>query len=220
MATTYTNSGLVLAMQSAIGAAVTVESATNADPGVFTATGHTLLDGDFVLAEFQGMTEGNMRVFEIVNKATNTFQLKDTTSGSNGIDTTNWGVFTSGTVKKITFGTTISGCTGFSGAGGEIKFVDSTEVSDKVDKQTVVGATAMSYNLALKWDPADAAQVSMLEAFEQREARAFRIKWPNTRYCVFYGTVGYSGMPGGDSQGLTTTQAAVSMEGAPTYGMA
>ncbi|SCX94192.1 Phage tail tube protein, TTP [Nitrosospira sp. Nl5] len=214
----FTNSGLVLALQSAIAAAITVTGVTNDAPGIHTATAHGLSDGAFVLAEYQGMVEANMRIFEIVNKDVNTFQFKDTTTGSNGIDTTDWGVFSTGTVKLITFGTTLSGVTGFTPSGGEIKKVDSTEVSDLVDKETVVGATAMSYNMTMKWDPSAAAQIAMREAFEQREARAFKIKWPGGQYAVFYGTVGYSGMPGGDNQGLTTTQAAVSMEGAPTYG--
>jgi hypothetical protein len=214
----FTNSGLVLSLQSVIGSPITVTAVTNADPGVHSATAHGLLDGDFVLAEYQGMVEANLRIFEIVNKSTDSFEFKDTTTGANGIDTTNWGVFSSGTVKKITFGTTLSGVTGFSPSGGEIKKVDSTEVSDLVDTETVVGATAMSYNMTLKWDPASPAQIAMREAFEQRASRAFKIKWPGGQYAAFYGTVGYSGMPGGDNQGLTTTQAAISMQGAPTYG--
>jgi len=42
--------------------------------------------------------------------------------------------------------------------------------------------------------------------------------WPNNTYCAFYGTVGYSGVPGGSNQGITTSPAAVALGGNPTYG--
>lgn len=216
----YTNSGLVLSMQSAIGTATTIDSATKAAPGVFAAAAHPLLDGDVVLIRAAGMIEVNERLFVVVNKATGTFQLKNTATGAVGIDTTNFGTFTSGTFEKITLGTTIPGVQEFSPQGGDIKFVDTTTVSDTVDKQIVVGATAMSYSMTMQWDPSDAAQIAMLDAFTTRTSKGFRIRWPNGRYAMFYGSVGYAGLPGGSAQGVTTSPAAVSMNGAATYGIA
>jgi hypothetical protein len=218
--TIYTNSGLVLAMQSAIGSATAITAATNAAPGVFSSVGHGLIDGDIILLRVSGMIEVNERMFVVCNKATDTFQIKNTATGAVGIDTTSYGVFTSGTFEEITLGTTIPGVQEFSPSGGDIKFVDTTTVSDKVDKQQVVGATAMSYNMTMQWDPSDTAQIAMLDAFTTRTAKGFRITWPNGRYNMFYGSVGYAGLPGGGSQGVTTSPAAVSMNGAATYGIA
>ena len=215
----YTNSGLTLAMESAIAAAKTITAATNAAPGVFTSVAHGYLDGDIVLLEVDGMIEVDNRLFVIVNKATDTFQIKNTATGAVGIDTTNFGVFTSGTAKKVTLGTTIPGVQEFTPSGGEPKFVDTTTVSDKTDKQTVVGATAMSYGMTMQWDPSDTAQIAMLDAFAVRASKGFRITWPNGRYAMFYGSVGYAGAPGGGSQGVTTSPAAVAMAGNPTYGI-
>jgi len=220
MATIYKNSGLVLALQSAIAASTAIESATNANPGVFSATGHGLLDGDIILIRASGMIEVNERMFAVINKTTDSFQLKNAATGSVGIDTTKFGVFASGTFEKITLGTTIPGVQAFSPQGGEIKFLDTTTVSDTRDKQIVAGVTAMSYGLTLQWDPSDPAQAAMAAAFETSEDRGFRYRWPNGRYMLFYGSVGFSGMPGGDNQGITTTQAAIAMNGAPTYGIA
>src|SRR5574338_652888 len=98
----YKNSGLILAMQSAIGTATTITAATNAAPGVFSSVGHALLDGDIILLRVSGMIEVNERMFAVVNKDTDTFQLKNAATGSVGIDTTDYGVFTSGTFEKIT----------------------------------------------------------------------------------------------------------------------
>lgn len=217
--TIYTNSGVTLAMQSAAATAAAITAGTNAAPGVFTATAHGLLDGDIILLTAVGMIEINERMFVVVNKTLDSFQLKNTATGAVGIDTTSYGVFTSGTFQKLTMGTTIPGVQEFSPSGGEIKFVDTTTVSDKVDKQQVVGATAMSYNMTMQWDPSDTAQIAMLAAFTTRTSKGFRITWPNGRYAMFYGSVGYAGLPGGSSQGVTTSPAAVSMNGAATYGI-
>lgn len=216
----YKNSGLILAMQSAIGTSTAITAATNANPGVFTAVGHTLLDGDIILLRASGMIEVNERLFVVVNKATDSFQLKNEATGSVGIDTTDFGTFSSGSFEKVTLGTTIPGVQEFSPQGGDIKFLDTTTVSDTRDKQIVAGVTAMSYGLTMQWDPKDPAQAAMKAAFETSEARGFRVRWPDGTYMLFYGSVGFSGMPGGGNQAITTTQAAISMNGAPTFGIA
>lgn len=214
----FTNSGLRMNMESAKAASQTIVSATNADPGVFTVTTHGYNDGDIILVKAVGMDEVNERMFQVYAKATSTFQLEDK-DGVSGIATTAFGVFTSGTVEKITLGTTITGVQEFSAQGGEIKFVDTTTVQDKVDKQVVVGATARSYNMTMLWDPLNAAQQLMIDAFEIRASKGFRIMWPDNTQVMFYGTVGYSGAPGGGNQGVTTSPASIAMNGNPTYGI-
>ncbi len=210
--TIYTNSGLTMSMQSAIASAKTLTGITKAAPGVFTAVAHGYSNGDIVLIEVEGMTEVNKRVFEVVSVATDTFQVVGP-DGTTGLDTTNFSTFSSGTVKKLTMGTSITGVQGFSSSGGEIKFTDSTTVHDTYDKQIVSGATALSYSLDMQWDPANAGQQAMQAAFQARASRAFKITWPSGAYVMFYGSIGYSGAPGGDKQGITTTSAAVSTEG-------
>ncbi len=216
--TIYTNSGLGMAMESAIGATKTISAATNAAPGVFTSNAHGFTDGDKILLTVLGMSQVNGRIFTVYASDTNTFQLENA-AGTGALSTATWGVFTSGTAAEITFGTTITGVQEFSPQGGDIKFLDTTTVHDTSDKQTVVGASATSYNLTMQWDPGDAAQAAMIAAFEARANKAFKITWPNGRHAMFYGTVGYSGMPGGSSQGVTTSPAAIAMNGTPTYGM-
>lgn len=210
--TTYTNSGLAMAMESARAAAKTISTFTNAAPGVVGSTAHGYSNGDFVLLIVEGMIEVNYGVFEVANVAIDTFQLVGP-DGTTGLDTTNFGVFTSGTAQKITFGTTITGVQDFSPTGGDIKFLDSTTVHDKRDKQIVSGATAISYNLTMQWDPANAGQAAMLAAFDIRASKAFKITWPSGAYACWYGSVGYNGAPGGGNQAITTTPAAVAAEG-------
>lgn len=217
--TIYTNSGLVLAMESAIAAAKTITAITQAAPGVVTSASHGYSDGDIVLLEVDGMVELNNRLFVVANSAADTFQLKDQNTGEVGIDTSTYDAFTSGTAKKVTLGTTITGVQEFSSSGGDPKFVDTTTVNDKTDKQIIVGANAINYAMTMQWDPSSAGQAAMLAAFVAGDQKGFRITWPNGRYVMFYGSIGYSGMPGGASQGVTTSPAAISVAGNPTFGI-
>lgn len=213
----YTNSGLQMSMESAIAAAVTITAASNAAPGVFTAA-NTYANGDVVLLEVLGMTEVNNRLYRIIAVSATTFQIANV-GNTAGLSTVGFGVFVSGTAKKLTLGTTITGVQEFNAAGGDAKFLPTTTVMDKVDTQIIVGANAVTYNLVMQWDPADAAQAAMIAAFEVAAAKGFQIKWPDGRLCLFYGSVGYAGIPGGASQGVTTSPAAVSLSGRPTYGI-
>lgn len=213
--TVHTNSGLNLYMQSSIAASKTITGATNADPGVFTSTSHGYSNGNVILLEVQGMVEVNYRLFKANNVATNTFELADI-DGTTSIDTTDFGVFSSGTAKLVTLGTSITGVQGFTASGGDIKTVDTTTVNDTVDTEIVVGATAQSYELQMQWDPSSTAQQAMRSAFDLRANKAFKIAWPDGAHVLFYGTVGYTMAPGGEKQGVTTSPAKIAMLGALT----
>ena len=217
--TIHTNSGLKLYMESAIAAATTITAVTKAAPGVFSAAGHTFVNGDVVLLEVQGMVELNGNLYKIVNQAAGTFQIAGI-DGATGIDTTLFSTFTSGTAKKITLGTSITGVQEFNFEGGDIKTVDTTTVNDVVDTQIVVGASAQSADMTMQWDPAAAAQQAMLAAFRTRANKGFKVMWPDGAFVLFYGTVGYTGAPGGGKQGVTTSPAKITMLGGLTISAA
>lgn len=217
MATLRKNSGLKVYMQSAIASPVTITAFTNADPGVATSVAHGYSDGDVILLEIDGMTELDGRLYVVYAKADDTFQLEDI-DGASGVDTTNFGTFTSGTAKEVTLGTSITTAAELTSSGGDPKFLDTTTVHDLNDKQTINGTSPISYSLTMQWDPADAAQTAMIAAHETAASRGFKVQWPDGMYMMFYGSVGYAGIPGGASQGVTTSPAAIAMEGNPTYG--
>lgn len=206
------NSGLKLYMESAIAAAKTITAVTKAAPGVFSSTAHGYANGDFVLLEIHGMIELHGIVGKVVNVATDTFQIAGP-DGVTGLDTTLFSTFSSGTAKKITYGTTINGVQDFSFSGGDIKTADTTTVSDTVDKQAVVGATAQAVDMTMQWDPSSAAQQAMLAAFKTLANKGFRVVWPSGSQVTWYGTVGYTGAPGGGKQGVTVSPAKITMLG-------
>lgn len=213
--TIHTNSGLKLFMESAIAAPITITAITKAAPGVFSAAGHTLVNGDFVLLEIQGMVELHGYLMKVVNVSAGVFGVADV-DGTTGIDTTLFSTFTSGTAKKVTLGTSITGVQEFSFSGGDIKTVDSTTVHDTVDTQIVVGASAQSADMTMQWDPSSASQKAMLTAFKTRANKGFRVVWPDGASTLWYGTVGYTGAPGGGKQAITTSPAKITMLGGLT----
>lgn len=213
--TIKTNSGLKLFMESAIATAKTISGITKAAPGVVSSTAHGFTNNDIVLLEVQGMVELNGRLFKVVNVAADTFQLAGV-DGTTGIDTTLYNTFSSGTVKKVTLGTSITGVQEFTFSGGDIKTVDTTTVNDLVDTQIVVGAAAQAADLTMQWDPSSAAQQAMIAAFQTRANKGFKVMWPDGAFVLWYGTVGYTGAPGGGKQGVTTSPAKITMLGGLT----
>ena len=213
--TIKTNSGLKLFMESAIATAKTISGITKAAPGVVSSTAHGFTNNDVVLLEVQGMVELNGRLFKVVNSAADSFQLAGV-DGTTGIDTTLYNTFSSGTVKKVTLGTSITGVQEFTFSGGDIKTVDTTTVNDLVDTQIVVGAAAQAADLTMQWDPSSAAQQAMIAAFQTRANKGFKVMWPDGAFVLWYGTVGYTGAPGGGKQGVTTSPAKITMLGGLT----
>lgn len=213
--TIKTNSGLKLFMESAIATAKTISGITKAAPGVVSSTTHGFVNNDIVLLEVQGMVELNGRLFKVVNVAADTFQLAGV-DGTTGIDTTLYNTFSSGTAKKVTLGTSITGVQEFTFSGGDIKTVDTTTVNDLVDTQIVVGAAAQAADLTMQWDPSSAAQQAMIAAFQTRANKGFKVMWPDGAFVLWYGTVGYTGAPGGGKQGVTTSPAKITMLGGLT----
>lgn len=72
----------------------TITGITQADPGVVTATGHSLSDGDIALIEtVVGMTEVNGQPYIVANSTANTFELTDL--DGNNVDTSGYTAYSS-----------------------------------------------------------------------------------------------------------------------------
>ena len=126
MATVTKWSNVAVAMQSALAAADTITGITKASPGVATSTAHGLNNGDYVYLSINGMHQLNDRVVRVANVAANTFELE-------GIDTTSFDTFTSGTAEAVTFGTSITTATTVSSDGGGFDLIDTTTIHVSMD---------------------------------------------------------------------------------------
>lgn len=211
MATTTKWTQVAVAMQSALAAADTITGITKANPGVCTSTSHGMSNGDYVFLSIQGMHQLNDKVVRIANVAANTFELE-------GVDTTLFGTFSSGTAEAITFGTSISTVASISAGGGGFDFIDTTTIHDAAKSQTPGLPAAMSYTMDHIWDPADAGQIAMKVASDAQAKRAFKFTFgTGGKIAVFAGYVGFDGAPGGSAQDKVVTQAVITSQGRPTY---
>ena len=100
------------------------------------------------------MTEVNHMVVRVDNSVTNAFDLE-------GVDSTLFGTFVSGTAEKLTFGASAATFTDVNASGGEAKAVDITTIHDDTDKEQPGSKTALSYSFGSLWDPADPALVEL-----------------------------------------------------------
>jgi hypothetical protein len=212
MATPIIWKNVAVAMQSAIGNAVTITAVAVDSAGVITVTaaGHGVTDGDYVLIEAAGMTEINKRIFRVDNMAGNDFDLE----GENGADYT---AFSSGTLKEITFGSSIATMTTVNAGGGEPDQIDATTIHDtqRVILYGLPAATSFTFDNI--WDPSDAGLIALKTASASQAERAFRFTFgTGGRIFLFYGQVSAGLNPTGSAQGLVTTPVSISATGAST----
>lgn len=140
--------GSTFYVASAIAAAKTVSSVTNAAEAVVTATAHGYSNGDIVLMA-SGWGRLNKRAFRIKTVTTDTFVLE-------GADTSSTTFFPSGTgigsVQKISTFTQITTVMNPSSSGGDPKNVTYKFIESDVEYSINDGFAATSYTLDLDAD--------------------------------------------------------------------
>lgn len=204
-------SNVQVAIQSAltpVGTSIT--GITKANPGVVTTSvAHTLANGDYVTMSIQGMYQVDARVFRVAGVTSTTFQLE-------GENTTNYDTFTSGTVSKITYGTSMQTATGVTAGGGEFEFIDTTTIHTNVRSQIPGLASASTFTFENLWDPSDAALIALKVASDNRTQSAVRITFSGGQKVVFNGYVGATLLPTGNAQEKVSTNVTLTMFGRPT----
>lgn len=204
-------SGVAIAVQSALATAVTLSGITKANPAVCSyASGADPVNGDFVLLKIQGMSQLDYRVARCanVNGAGNTFELE-------GIDSTSYDTFSSGTFEVITFGTTLSSVAGLSVSGGDFNMIDVTTIADAVNKQVPGNANPINISMDANWDPSDAGLAALKTASDAKAIKAFKITFANSYKVLFAGYVGATNFPTGSAQQKVSTPISVTMYGRP-----
>jgi hypothetical protein len=211
MATVRKWSNVAVAMQSALAAADTVTAITKANPGVATATAHGLANGDYVLLTVNGMYQLNGKVVRVANVTANTFELE-------GVNTTSYDTFSSGTAEAITFGNSITTATDINASGGDFDFVDTTTIHGNVKTQIPGAANPATYTFNNLWDVSDAGLLAMKSASDSQAQRAFKFTFGSGgQIMVFAGYVGATLLPTGSAQDKVVTPATITMFGTPTY---
>lgn len=210
-------SNVAVAMQSALGVAKTISGITKASPGVVSAT-HDFANGDYVLLEISGMYQLNGRVFRVVNVvSTTSFQLEDV-SGGTGISTVGFDTFSSGTAKKITYGTSITTAASINVSSDGFDYIDTTTIHSNQKTQIPGAAKPITIEMEHLWDITDSGQIAMKFASDNQSQLAFKFTYGSGGPVeVFTGYVGFTGSPTGQAQDKIVSPASITLFGAPTF---
>lgn len=211
MATATVWKNVAVAMQSALAAATTITAVTKANPGVVTSAGHGYSNGDYLFLTVSGMYQIDNKVVRVANKTTDTYELE-------GVNTTSFETFASGTAEKITFGTSITTATTVQASGGNFEFIDSTTIHGNAKSQLPGLPEAATFTMDHIWDVSDAGLLAMKTASDSQSKRSFKFTYgTGGKIMAFAGYVGANLLPGGSAQTLVTTPSVITMDGTPTY---
>lgn len=211
MATAKVWKNVAVAVQSALAAAKTITGITNANPGVATSTSHGYSNGDIVYLSVVGMYQLNVKAVRVAGVTTDTFQLE-------GVDTTLFDTFTSGTAEKATLGTSITTATTISASGGSFDLIDATTIHGNAREEIPGLPESTKFTMDHIWDVSDAGLLALKTASDNQARRIFKFTFGSGgQIMLFAGYVGASLLPGGAAQQLVTTPTIITMSGTPTY---
>lgn len=206
-------SNVAVLMQSALATAITATGVTKANPGVVTYTGTDPANGDYIVWSAQGMFQIDGKVIRVANENTgaNTLELE-------GVDSSSFDTFSSGSGQVITFGTSITSATTMQASGGDFDFVDTSTIHNNRKTQIPGSSNPQTYTFDNLWDISDAGQIALKLATDTQALRAFKFTFGSGGpVMVFTGYVGFTGAPTGSAQDKITSPAVITAFGTPTF---
>lgn len=196
-----------VAVQTVLAATVTLSAITKASPGVATtSTAHGYANGDILLLTVNGMTEVNNRVVRASAASGTTFTLE-------GVDTTLFGTFTSGTVQKITFGASAATFQDVNVSGGEASAVDISTIHDDTTRELPGVKSAITYSFGSLWDPSDAALAEIKKADDVSGTRCMAITFSSGAKVYFNAYPSANLAPTGSTGQAVTTPVSFKLAG-------
>lgn len=199
-------SNVAVAVQTLLATAIVLTDISKANPAVAEKTAHGLLDGDVLMLRVQGMRQLDWAVVRVANKTTDDFELE-------GIDSTEFGTFVSGTAQKITFGANASTFQDVSSSGGEAAPIEVKTIHDDQDKEIPGNRTPISFSFGSIWDVADAALIA-LKGFDRRKTPcAIKFRFATGDEVYFAAIPSTSLAPGGSAGAVVTTPVKLSVQG-------
>jgi hypothetical protein len=171
VSTAYSAQGTTLKVGTA-SAAKTITAATQANPGVFTATAHGFVNGQVVaLAGIVGMTQANGRAGVAIVLSANTFSIA-------GLDTTAFTPYTSGgtaTPSQIQ----INNVRTLSGLDGQRNEIDITNLSSTAEEVMLGIARFGGFQMEVDLDDTDQGQMVLHSAQVAAYASPYVMTLPN-----------------------------------------
>ena len=207
-----TNSqGSSLKVESARAAAKTITGITAASPPVVTAVAHSYNNGDIVvISGVSGMVEVNDRVFQVANKATDTFELE-------GILGAGYTAYSSGgSAYKLTL-TEVGRVANFSGFDGQSNEIDVTHLRSTA-KEFLIGLQDFgNAQFTVQMDNADAGQDELRAAKADGDARGFSLQLSDGTIATFLALVRQFTIDLGGPDNAVQSQISLRISGEPAW---
>lgn len=165
-------------IQASLDSAKTITGISKASPGVVSSTGHGYSNGDVVVLAVEGMVELNGVAARVAGVTANTFELE-------GIDTSSFGTFTTGTAKEVLTWDTFASLQSIELPNQEAAKIDVTTLHDTQRQETLGLPGAVSGTMSGLFSPTEAAVTNMRNATRASSPRAFRITFETGQKAVF-----------------------------------
>lgn len=207
--TFWSNVGIDI--QTALATALVITSITKANPAVVAYTGADPVNGDYVVFDVLGMYQLDGVVGRVanVNGAGNTFEIE-------GIDSTLFETFTSGTFQVITFGASMTNVQEVNPSGGEPEFADITTIHQNIRTRVPVVTSPLSFSMTGLFDPTDPGMIELAKATRAIAQRCIKFRFSNSNKMVFQAYVSAPGVPTGSAQQAVQTPISLEAQGIPT----
>lgn len=196
-----------VAVQTALAAAKTISAISRASPAVVTSAAHGYANGQEVKLTVSGMIELNNTVVKVANVAAGTYELE-------GIDSTLFNTFASGSAQLVTFGAAAATFQDVSSSGGEAASIATTTIHDDTDKEIPGTKSALSYSFGSLWDPTDPALIELKKADNVKGTRAIKLTFATGAKVLFDCYPSVSMAPGGSTGQAVTTPVNFKLTGA------
>lgn len=193
-------------VQSALAAPVTITAITKASPAVATGAAHGYTVGDLLLLKVSGMRQLNYRVVRVSAADVNTFTLE-------GVDSTNFDTFESGTAEEITFGASCSTLQDVNASGGEAAPILISTVHEDQDYEIPGNRSPIVMSFGSLWVPDDAALLALNAFDEIKTPCAIQIRFATGAKVYFAAFPSVSLAPTGSSGNAVQTPVALRLRG-------
>ena len=190
-------------------AAKTVTAISNASPAVATSTAHGYVNGDEILL-ISGWEDATETVFRVAQLTADTFRIE-------GLNTTNTTFYPTGSgagqARRVSNWVEIPQVLGISTSGGDARFTTISPLAKRNDINVPTGFNAMSINVTLGHDPANANYQTMLDISRTLEKVAFKMVLSGGAVAYGYGYMSISEAPQLNRNQANQVNAAITLLG-------
>lgn len=166
-------SNVKVEVQATLETADTITAITKANPAVLSAAAHGWSNGDVIVLDISGMAELDGQAVRVANITAGTAELE-------GIDSTNFGTFTSGTAQKVATWNTFSLATAMNVDEQSVDEIDVTTLLDTQRKIAYGLLSAVKGSFNALWEATDTALVNLRAATKAKSPRVFRVTFADS----------------------------------------